>query len=188
MTLHAYRGYKNNNTTKRNKNNYQRYWNIFKKKSTLKGPVVQSIVSLTKSLGEYPLSLSVLTKSTATIIFCWKIVRNFCSAKHGKTWLCFCGLLYLAATDPVKKLLDLVHALVGRTHGYWYVPLRFGGNVVRRMGTQQQHSLTRKWVKHGFNVPPTTRSLGYTETGPRFKVLSDRPVKWSCDPWIGSPA
>ena len=70
MTLHAYRGYKNNNTTKRNKNNYQRYWNIFKKKSTLKGPVVQSIVSLTKSLGEYPLSLSVLTKSTATIIFC----------------------------------------------------------------------------------------------------------------------
>ena len=31
----------------------------------------------------------------------------------------------------------------GRTHGapyrgYGYVPLRFGGNVVRRMGTQQQ--------------------------------------------------
>ena len=35
--------------------------------------------------------------------------------------------------------------LLGRTHGapyrgYGYVPLRFGGNVVRRMGTQQQES------------------------------------------------
>ena len=32
---------------------------------------------------------------------------------------------------------------IGRTHGapyrgYGYVPLRFGGDVVRRMGTQQQ--------------------------------------------------
>ena len=28
--------------------------------------------------------------------------------------------------------------------GYGYVPLRFGGNVVRRMGTQQQHE-TWNW-------------------------------------------
>ena len=37
----------------------------------------------------------------------------------------------------------LSHRKVGRTHGapyrgYGYVPLRFWGNVVRRMGTQQQ--------------------------------------------------
>ena len=35
---------------------------------------------------------------------------------------------------------------VGRTHGatyrgYGYVPLRFEGNVVRRMGTQQKQQL-----------------------------------------------
>ena len=33
--------------------------------------------------------------------------------------------------------------ILGRTHvapyrGYGYVPLRFGGNVIRRMGTQQE--------------------------------------------------
>ena len=31
-------------------------------------------------------------------------------------------------------------------HGYGYIPLRFGGNVVRRMGTQQQHTMGKKTV------------------------------------------
>ena len=42
--------------------------------------------------------------------------------------------------------------VIGRTHGapyrgYGYVPLRFGGNVVRRMGTQQQQNITKIYRK-----------------------------------------
>ena len=44
------------------------------------------------------------------------------------------------------RLDQLAAGKDGQTHGapyrgYGYVPLRFGGNVVRRMGTQQQQLL-----------------------------------------------
>ena len=39
-------------------------------------------------------------------------------------------------TFPSKTTLGRTHGAPYR--GYGYVPLRFGGNVVRRMGTQQQ--------------------------------------------------
>ena len=46
---------------------------------------------------------------------------------------------------------------LGRTHGalyrsYGYVLLRFGGNVVRRMGTQQQRLLYQNLAKAGVTI------------------------------------
>ena len=48
------------------------------------------------------------------------------------------GLLW-----TLSSTLCVVHSFIGWTHsapyrGYGYASLRFGGNVVRRMGTQQQ--------------------------------------------------
>ena len=48
---------------------------------------------------------------------------------------------YLGYIIPKRQ----AYYILGRTHGaqyrgYRYVPLRFGGNVVRRMGTQQHHT------------------------------------------------
>ena len=47
----------------------------------VQGPVVQSIVSLTKSLVNDSLSLLVRLKSSVLIFFAEKNVRSFCSAK-----------------------------------------------------------------------------------------------------------
>ena len=54
------------------------------------GLIVLTIVSLTKSLVDDLLSLTVLTKSTATIFFAEKFVRNFplnFSAENGRTYI-----------------------------------------------------------------------------------------------------
>ena len=42
-----------------------------------------------------------------------------------------------------------------------------------------------EWVNSGLT---SHQQRGHTETGPRFKVSSERPEKRSCDPWIGSLA
>ena len=47
----------------------------------IQGPVVQSIVSLTKSLVSDPLSLLVRLKSSVLIFFAEKNERSFCTAK-----------------------------------------------------------------------------------------------------------
>ena len=57
---------------------------IFSKKKSFhdyQGPVVQSIVSLTKALVKDSLSITVLIKSNLVTYFANKIVRTFCTAK-----------------------------------------------------------------------------------------------------------
>ena len=64
-------------------------------KATDKGPVVQSVVSLTKSLVKGLLSLTVLTKSASIIFFAEKLGVTFAlhykSYSHffAKKWQCY---------------------------------------------------------------------------------------------------
>lgn len=63
------------------------------------GPVVQSILSLTKSLGKYSLSLTVLTKLIAIIFFAKKM--------HCKSFTPFSAILS-EVLHTIKKLNVLI--------------------------------------------------------------------------------
>ena len=59
------------------------------------------------------------------------------------TWLDVCIYVPRSHFHFLKRMLGKGQLRLGRTHGtpyrgYGYVPLRFGGNAVRRMRTQQQ--------------------------------------------------
>ena len=68
---------------------------IEKKTFTDQGPVVQSIVSLTKSLVNDSLSLLVPLKSSVLIVFAEKNVRSFCTAKAPHIFLAKNGSVFM---------------------------------------------------------------------------------------------